>query len=100
MTITRDHDVVGLKISMHDTRGMSFRQSFGHMLQVPQQLTQCGSLTMYLLAEGNSFQKFHADEGRTFDFPDFENLCNVGMPKGVARLRFSSQAIHWLSIHC
>ena len=40
VAITRDHDVVGLQIAMHDSGSVSFRQSFGRVLQEPQQLSK------------------------------------------------------------
>ena len=46
VTVTRHHDVVGLQIAMHHSRSMRFRQTFGHVLQVTQELWQISLLMM------------------------------------------------------
>ena len=79
VAITRDHDVVGLQIAMHDARGMSFGQSFGHVLQVSQQLLQFGSVVVDLLAERDAFDELHRDEVRSVALTDFINVRDVRM---------------------
>src|SRR6266566_4536098 len=100
MTITSNHDVVRLQITMDDAGGMSLSQSFGHVLQVAQQLPQFGSLPMYLFAERNAFHEFHRDEVRAFVLSDLKNLCDVRMTQGGRRFCLADKPIHAVAIRC
>jgi hypothetical protein len=58
--IARDHDVVGLKVSMNNPGSVSSCQSLSRVLQKPQQLSHFGLLLMDLLAEGYSLHFAHS----------------------------------------
>jgi hypothetical protein len=92
--IARDHDVVRLEIAMHDAHRMSFRQSYGDVLQVPQQLAQFGSLAVDLLAESNAFHKLHGDEVSAVALTNLVNVCDVWMIERRCGFRLLHKATH------
>src|SRR5947209_3523347 len=98
MSITGDHDVVGLQVAMDNARSMSLRQSLSHVLQVSQQPSQFSALAMNLVAKRNAFHKLHGNEVRAVVLPDLENLCNVGMVQRRCRFRLPNESLHPIAI--
>ena len=79
MTVARDHDVVGLQITMHNSSRMCFSETFRRVLQKSQQFSEWGSFLMDFLAQGLAINEFHRNVVRTGVFTNLENLCNVRM---------------------
>src|SRR6266540_7293446 len=98
MTIPRHHNVVGFQITMHDTRGMSLRQSFGDVLQVTQKLLQFGPLPMNLLAQSHAIDKLHGNEVGAVVLSDLEDLRNVWVTQRRSRLCFANESLHAIAI--
>src|ERR1700738_679205 len=71
VAITGDHDVVGLQIAMDNSRSVRFCQSFGRVLQEPEQLSEFSSLLMNLLAQCESIDKLHRNEVHIVALADF-----------------------------
>src|SRR5205809_5613454 len=59
VTLTRDHDVVGLEVAMHDPRDACFGQSFRYMLQMAQKLCRVGLLTMNQFPQRLTLDELH-----------------------------------------
>jgi hypothetical protein len=94
VTIASDHYVVGFQIAMHDPRGMSFRQAFGYVLQVPEKLSQLRALLMDLLAQRDSVDKLPRDELCAVTLTNLVDVSNVRVIERRRGRRLLFEAAH------
>ena len=98
MPINRDHDVVWLEIAVHDAGRVSFGQPFGHILQVPQKLSQISSFAMDLLAQGIALDVLHRDEMQPINFTNLVDVRDVWMIQRGRGFRFTNETFHPVAI--
>src|SRR5215471_6403764 len=77
MPIARHHDVVGLEIPMHNSGGVGFGQSFGGVLQMPQQPRQIEMLLMDQFTQRLAIDELHGDEVNAVRLADFMDRSDV-----------------------
>ena len=94
MAITRDHDVVGFKIAMHDSCRVSFRQSFGDLVQESEQDLQFSFLAVNLSRKSLAIDKLHRDEVRAVALANLVDVRDVWMIERGRRFRFLNETAH------
>jgi hypothetical protein len=94
VAITRDHDVVGFQIAMDNSGRMGPSQTFGSVLQKPEQLSEFSAFLMNLLAQGDAIDKLHRDEVHALALANFMDGCDVRMIERGRGLRFLFEAPH------
>src|SRR5260370_9001237 len=83
---------------MDNSRSVRLRQTFGGVLQEPEELSQLSSLLMNLLAERHAFHEFHRYEVRAFVLSDLEDLCHVRMTQCGRGFCLAHKAVHPVAI--
>src|SRR5258706_15656841 len=83
---------------MHDARGMSFRQSFGRVLQVTQKLFQVSSLLMDFLAQRLAVNELHRDKVSAVALSNLVHVRDIRMIERRGRLRFPNKTFHAIAI--
>src|SRR6266550_5794936 len=83
---------------MNDSRGVSFRQTLGDVLQISQQLCQICPLLIDDLPQCLAVDEFHGDEIQSIVFADFVNVSDVRMVEGGGGLRFLNEAAHAIAV--
>src|SRR3989442_15632658 len=94
MPFARRHDVVGLQIAMHYSRGMSFRQSICGVLQITQKLWQISLFFVNQMTQREAIAELHGDEVRTIALTNFIDVRDIRMIKRGCRLRLLDEAAH------
>src|SRR4030095_7411828 len=79
VVVTRDHNVVGLQITVDDSGSVSFGKSSGDMLQMAQELWQFRLSAMDVFTERLTIDELHRDEIHSIRFADLVNMRNVLM---------------------
>src|SRR5882724_248031 len=98
VSITGDHDVVGLEVAMDNAHGMGLSQTLSHVLQVAEQFPQLRIFPINLVAKRNALDKLHGYIVRAIVLPDLEDLRNVGMAQRRRRFSFPNETLHPISI--
>src|SRR5258706_16418372 len=85
---------------MHDARCISFRQSFGRVLQVTQKLFQVSSRLVDFLAQRLAVNELHRDKVSAGALSNLVHVSDVRMIERRGRLRFPNETFHPIAIRC
>ena len=79
---------------MDNAGSVRFRQTFGGVLQEPEQLSEFSVLLMNLLAQGYAVNELHGDEVHAVALADLMDGRDVRMIERRRRLRFLNKTPH------
>ena len=96
--VSRDHEVLGLQVPVHDPGGMSPGQSVGHLRRQREQLLDRNGAGRDELSQGLSLDELHRNERGPVRLADLVDRDDVGMVQGRGRARFLLEARQALGV--